>query len=223
MELLILCYVFPQWEKILQAENNQILYQLTVSLHQVLSCAMHVLPPLFQFWRYASEGAEMLDGLGRCLGGRGNCASPRHHDEGTPTSRQLNNSLPENVSRYQYLSSGKDISYNSIVVIVGDLGLMDCHIHGFEGHELQFDSCHCRLTWWTGMHTNQCTWLAEIFTPFDSMSAIKTQLSPPVGTTSEFNCGYHLRILPTSYVWQIIFRWTFEVTCMDLAIIRKVW
>ena len=27
----------------------------------------------------------------------------------------------------------------------------------------------------------------------------------------------------TSYVWQIFFRRTFEVTCMDLAIIRKVW
>ena len=162
-------------------------------MHQVLSYAMHVFLPLLQFWRYALEGAEMLDGLRRCLWGWGSCVPPRHHDEDTPASRQLNNLLLENVSCYRYLFSGKGTSYNSIVIIVGDLsmGMTDFHIHGFEGHELQFDSRYCRLTWRTGMHTNWCTWLAEFITPLNSMLATETQSSPLAGTTFELNYGYH--------------------------------
>ena len=107
----------------------------------------------------------MLDGLGRW--DWGSCASPRHHDEGTPASRQLH-LLPGNVSRYQYLSSGKGTSYKSTVIIVGDLSMdcvTDCYIHKLEGHELQSDSCHCWLIWWTGAHANRCTWLAEFLYP----------------------------------------------------------
>ena len=121
----------------------------TVSLHQVLSYAMHVFPPLLQFKRCAPKKAEMLDEQGRCLGDQESCASPRHHDEGSPISRQLNNLLPGNISCYQYLSNKKDSSYNSIVFIVGDLWidfLTDCHIHRLEEHEFQSDSHHYWLT-----------------------------------------------------------------------------
>ena len=90
----------------------------------------------------------MLDGLRRCLGGRGSYASPKHHDKGTPASRQMNNLLPENVSCYQYLSSGNGTSYNLIVLIVGDLsmGVTNCYIYRFEGHELQSEFRYYRLT-----------------------------------------------------------------------------
>ena len=136
----------------------------------------------------------MLDGLRRYLEGQGSCASLRYHNEGTPAFRQLNNSLPRNISCYQYLSSGKSTSYNSIVVIIGDL-TMDfmtvCHIHGLKKQELQSDSYHCQLTWWTGAHTNRYTWLTELFTPLELISATKTESSPFPGTTFELDCGYH--------------------------------
>ena len=50
MELLMLCHVFPQWEEILQAENNQILNQLNGPLRQDFVCRTHAFPPLLQLW-----------------------------------------------------------------------------------------------------------------------------------------------------------------------------
>ena len=75
--------------------------------------------------------------------------SRKHHDEGVSTSRELNNSLPENVSRYRYLPSGKNTIYNLIFVIVRDLSMdfvMNGYIHGLEKHQLQSDSYHYWLT-----------------------------------------------------------------------------
>ena len=85
---------------------------------------------------------------------------------------------------------------------------------------------------------------AGIFIPSDSIvsdqDSVSTSKSWSPGTTFELDCGYHPRVsckdinplakisIPVqitfkpSYVWQIPFRRTFEVTCMDLAIIRKV-
>ena len=61
----MLCYIFPQGEEDLQAKNTQTL-QPTASLHQVFVCKTHVLPPLLQFWRCASEedvpAQNQLDG-----------------------------------------------------------------------------------------------------------------------------------------------------------------
>ena len=117
--------------------------------------------------------------------------------------------LVETCSRYQYLSSGKDTIYNSILVIVGDLSMnfvTDCHIHGLEGHQLRSDSRHCRLTQWAGADTNRCTWLAEVFTPLNSMSATKTQSSPPSfgppGTIFELDCNYYLCVFYENINWE---------------------
>ena len=140
--------------------------------------------------------AEMLNRTGRCLGGWGSYILQRYYDEVTPTSRELNKSLPKNVSRYQYLLSGKGTSYNSISVIIEDLSMdyvTDCHIHGLESHQLRSDSRHWRIIRWISAYINWCTWLAEFFTPFDSMSATKIQSSPSPGTTFELDYGYHLR------------------------------
>ena len=75
--------------------------------------------------------------------------SRKHHNEGTSASRELNNSLPRNVSYYQYLPSRKDTIYNSILVIVRDLlidFMINGHIHGLEKHQFRSDSRHCWLT-----------------------------------------------------------------------------
>ena len=79
---------------------------------------------------------------------------------------------------------------------------------------------------------------AGVFIPPNLMvsdqDSVSTSKSRSPGTTFELNCGYHLRVsckdinprakisIPVqitfrpSYVWQIPFRRTFEVTCMDL-------
>ena len=54
----------------------------------------------------------------------------------------------------------------------------------------------------SGAGTKRRTWLPEVFTPLDSMSATETQSSPlnpgPPSTTFELDCGYHLRVLGIS-------------------------
>ena len=117
------------------------------------------------------------------------------------SSRKPENLLLGNVSCYQYLPSKKDIIYNSILVIVRDLSIdfmMDCHIHGLERHQLQSNSYHCQLIQWAGADTNQCTWLMEVFIPFNSMSATETQSPPPSpsppDTALKLDHAYHSHV-----------------------------
>ena len=95
----------------------------------------------------------------------------------------------------------KDISHNS----GGIAYVYRLTSHDLRGNGLRFDPSH--------------RWLTRSASA-DSIvqSSVSTSKSWSPGTTFELDCGYHLRVSSTSYVWQIPFRRTFEVTCMDLAI-----
>ena len=109
-----------------------------------------------------------------------------------------------------------------------------------ERHQLRLESRHCRSAYENDTlqaeDINWCTLVSPTW-----LSATETQPSPlssgalgPLSGLATVTClGAQLRLLPTRLlqkyqspsrlVWQILFRRTFEITCMDLAIIRKVW
>ena len=109
-----------------------------------------------------------------------------------------------------------------------------------ERHQLRLDSRHCRSAYKNDIlqakDINWCTlasltWLSVTETQLLSLSF--GALGPLSGLATLTCLWARLRLLstrllqkyqsPSRLVWQILFRRTFEVTCMDLAIIRKVW
>ena len=100
-----------------------------------------------------------------------------------------------------------------------------------KGYELQFDLFHRRLKWCAD--TNRCIWASGgLYPPRLNHKRPRLSLHLQV-LVPRYHFRARLRLPPTRHlqryqspsrlVWQISFCRTFEVTCMDLAIIGKVW
>ena len=154
----MLCYVFPQWKEDFRVENTRIL-QPTAPLHRVFDCKTHVLPPpnsrdALQKKTFQPRRCLMAGKMSRKLMMR----AFLHRENWTTRCQEM---LLETCSRYRYLPSKKDTSYNSIFDIVGDLSMdfvTDCHIYGLEGHELQVRLVFNRLLIQIGLCNGFVCW-----------------------------------------------------------------
>ena len=120
MELLMLCHVFPQWEEILQAENNQILNQLNGPLRQDFVCRTHAFPPLLQLW-------DVLQVLWHQI-------FPHYFNSGDA----LREKTSQPMIRAEILDGGEDVEGDVHHTSWAGLPM------SLEGYELRFDPCHHR-------------------------------------------------------------------------------